>query len=798
MELSDLTAQIIKKREKKREVFGEKDSNLRLWSSRLNSLIELDSNAYWPEVIKCHEQEDKWSKILDAAQKLNRQIALFTSPKGDFTLAYNRAQRMWVNIGAVGIMREGKSEFIALATQLDKWVLPRKGTEHACTTAAINIINGKSPDGCEEVVRVFYHTVEEMVNIFRDFLVALGDDPEIISFEKIKTRAKFKEWCNSHIDMTFANKIAQGKTQLQLTFKEYRENVSEYIDRLIENKDDKEYDDYPIEDVKKGGVIGEKYYSSVSYYRSPSSKDGSEVFTSFATREAKVYTNFNVAGDTNVTNIQFLDTPGVGEQKVGIEKLLKDAVIRDLDIVIGIRKVGDGAANPLGEALLFNVLRESMATWPRANEWIYFILNAFPGTTYNQSQVSQKRIIDNLAIAGVDKSKIELEGDHFSTIDLLKNIEITENRFNDDNPLGHLLTHILTDFIPKIKDIDNDFYRIAEKEYNNIQQAYLSLVEDVKALRLPTFNNVSKTIDNHLEALHSALTKQTASINDITAGMHDQIISFCGKGEKPDFVGLEVAKVFGIEEKPFTSKEDLLQNLTTVADAEFRFAWNNRHEFQTYQLKRDALINTIKKSLFAKIDWSEASEALKNVKENVCRVYMQDGLLAKIVSEKDLEPFEWLDLFITQLDEEGEYPDLVNLFTQLKEYRIDAEQEMNQDVEDAAQKGFHFDDFGNWGFKKPENALRSFLESLLHIESATKNRIEEDMAANKVSKIETEISNVFHPVINSVILAQSGIAGKKPSRQQFEDFFRVHSKVFVNDTDTIKQGLVETCKRFCK
>ena len=166
---------------------------------------------------------------------------------------------------------------------------------------------------------------------------------------------------------------------MQITFEKYRMNIGDYVGNLIESDEDPKYRDFEISEIEKGEEEGREYYSSVSYYESPGAVDGSEVYTSFSTKEAQIFTNdFNIVGEDDVNNIQFLDTPGIGEQKVDIDTILSRAITKDLDIVIGIRKIGgEGAGSQLGEKYLFNALRKSINTWPKSKEWIYFILNSF-------------------------------------------------------------------------------------------------------------------------------------------------------------------------------------------------------------------------------------------------------------------------------------------------------------------------------------------------------------------------------------------------------------------------------------
>lgn len=800
MPLNPLINQILQIREGKAEIFSEKDTRLKQWNSKITSLIEVNGHEFWSGVISSAHQNSIWNEIVSEANNLKQRIIDFTSEDGIFRLACNRAQRKYINIGAVGIMREGKSQFIATATNLGKWVLPRMDTAHPCTTTAINIIKGSSPDGKINIARIYYQTVDGIVKLFAKYFEELGEDPAKVTSHNIRTRNQLRNWCVANQTIDFPNDIASGKTEMQIMFEKYRVKIDDYVDKLIESSADQQYEDYDIEEIERGGAVGKLYFSSVSYYETPNSVDGSEVYTSFSTKEAKIFTdNFNIVGEDDVNNLQFLDTPGIGEQKVGIDTLLAEAITRDLDIVVGVRKfgAGTGAANPLGEKYLFNALRKSMAVWPKSKEWIFFILNAFPGATYNLFEISRDRIISNLKKIGEKNTSIKLEESHFTAIDLLNNRGLTINGYTDDNPIGRFLTFILETLIPRISEIDNDFYNRAEKEYLNIESSYKKLVDKVKSLRLPSYNDLSEAIEKHLQALHNALKGATPSITKITDCLDDDIADFTGNGENPDQMGLEVAKVFGLEDK-FNSKEKLFELLSEKAGAEFKFHWYNHSEFSEYEFKRRALIQQMKKSLNDKIKWENATTSLNKAKEEAYTIFMTTGNLDKVVSSNVHNPSEWLDLFISLLEENGNYPHILSAFIGIRDYSINKEEELKKDIDEAIQRGYHYDKFEPWNFEKEDYTVKAFLESLYNIECATKNLLEDDLAKNKILSIATQISNVFNPLINCCALTLTNLGEKSKLRLEFENFFRAHGEIFVNDDDAIRQSLVEKCLNITK
>lgn len=803
MAISELTHQIVLAREQRKGTFIEKKAKLELWKGRLANLIGLEDKPLWNKIIESINSKEKWSALLDEAKKLKESIDTFTSENGDFTLAYSRATRDYVNIGAVGIYREGKSEFVANATQLrNDWIIPRQATNHACTTAPINIVNGSSKDGKRGIVRVYYYTVKQMVELFADYIEELGENPQIIKSENITTRIQLRSWCHSNEDMSFLNPIAETKTELQKKFMLYRKKIDCYVERLVEVKGDKVYTDYNISDIEKGEELARDYYSSVSYYQTPNDIDQHEVFTSFATRKAQVFTTFGIGDEAIVDGIQFLDTPGIGEHKVGIEKLLRSAVSKDLDIIVGVRKIGPNTNNDQEQQMLLNVIRGSMATWKNANEWIFFLLNAFPGATINHANASRDGIVDSLAIPGVGGTCISVSKSHFVNIDLKNNKELTPNGYIENNPIGRFLSSILEEFIPKIKMIDDGFYNLADAQYNTIESAYKDLQEVVNGISWPSYTNVSEQIDARFKLIDEAFANKGLykALSLIKSGLKDNISEFCGNGEGTDPMGTEVAKIFGVSCSSNDSFDDLFVCISKKQNnlfEQFEHAWATNNEFLKYQELKKELVKSMCESIRKKIDWKSACSALQQAKEKYYEILMEDGGLKGIFnSESSHSKEDWIDSFISLLKAEGGYNDLVLVFEKLRDHEINSVEEFTKDINDILRESSRHDKFDGENFEEAEDAMHAFVGSLYNIELVTKQITSDSLASSKVSKIDSSVRETFNLAMN--IVANETVVGQLPARRQFADFYRNHSSLLADSEKEQMQGLVDTCKLICK
>lgn len=800
MPISTLTRQIVQAREQRKGTFIEKKAKLDLWKGRLTNLIGLEEEPLWDEIVNSINSNEEWSTLLGKAKELKKNIDTFTAETGDFTLAYARATRDYVNIGAVGIYREGKSEFVANATQLrSAWIIPRQATNHACTTAPINIVNGSSKDGKHEFVRVYYYTVKQMVELFSDYIEELGENPDIIKCENISTRVQLTNWCRTNENMTFQNPIAENKTELQKKFQLYRKKIDCYVGRLVESESDTKYEDYSISEIEKGETRASEYYSSVSYYRTPNDIDQHEVYTSFATKKAQVFTAFGVGEEPNVDGIQFLDTPGIGEHKVGIEKLLKRAVSKDLDIIIGVRKIGPNTNNDQEQQMLLNVIRGSMATWKDAKEWIYFLLNAFPGATNNHAKTTSEGIVESLSIPGVGGKSISIAKSHFVAIDLKNNKELTPKGYDGNNPIGRFLSSILETFIPKIKTIDDGFYNLADAQYDAIEKAYGSLQKLVLAINLPTYTNVTEQIKSRFKSIDAAFKEQgmLAALAQIKSGLKDNISEFCGMGEgSSDPVGAEVAKVFGVTCPSKDSFDKLVEVIANKHKEAFEFEWETNNEFLMYQELKSKLIKSMRDSILSKIDWNSACNALQTAKTKFCEILMDEGRLRGVVnSEAEPSSEEWIDLFISLLKTEGGYNNLVEIFENLRDYKIDLVKELYGDIDRILRVSSRHDKFDGKSFEEPDDAMYAFISSLYNIELVTKQITLKTLASDKVSTISASYNKVFDQAFD--IVSTKGKHGHL-AYDQFADFYRNHSYLLADSELEQRQGLVDTCKLICK
>lgn len=789
--LSELTDSIVKSRESKSALFVSYKERLNSIKKVLDFILNLKTEPLWDEIISESKSNEKWTGLKDSARKLSEELQIFTGDEGDFTIAASRASRTYVNIGSIGIMREGKSEFIAQTTQLDKWILPRKKGEHACTTASINVINGSSVDGKTEFTRVYYYTVQEIVTLFADYLEEFDLSRDLISCDIIR-RDDLVKWCESNASK-MEQLIPSSKSKLKQKFLEYIRNIKQYVERLVELVKDKDghlsiasdavlFKDYQISDIIKGDNKGQEYYSSVSYYKTPDSKAGTEVYTSFATSKAEVYTNFKVDG-AEVNNIQFLDTPGIGEKKVGVDRILSEAVSMNLDIIIAIRAL-NGTAKEDQEQSFINILRSKVDGKTTAKDWIYYLLNIWDGQDYTDAEKCIKDLEYHLT-TGEESSSISLDKDHFRVIHLRDGYQLNSDGSTDsNNPIGKYLKTILENLIPKIDNIDEDFFDRATTTYMAILNKYDELLSSARSMHLCNYDDYGR-IQSLIDTLQLALAKENAKNPKIFTNIQHNIDDFCKLKD-----GALVAKIFGAKELSFSDSDSFYNKNKAAVQREYdEGSYNSNFDFQTYSNLKRKLTEAIREDIYNRMDQTEADRLLAATKETIAKVFIDSGKMG-FVSQS---PHEWFSKVLDLLTKEGCYPNLQSIISAFANHEIQARTIIEPRVKAVISKCIHHDDFGDpedYDFQKYENAAMTIVHSLFAIESYAKGLINDGLISDDIEQLQISFSEIYFSL--TMFAANPNQHKSGLIRDELYHFYENYSKeVFKGDKSLQKRSLVK-------
>lgn len=796
--LSKFTADIIAQRKDSRSRFESYEKELFKIKTTTDSIIKNSSSDLWKKIIEEHKVDEIWNDIIEKAQTLSTSLNDFMSDTGLFYLAKVRADRQYVNVGSVGVTQEGKSEFNASIASLKKGIVPIGGGSKSCTTARINIINGMSPDGKTNIVRVHYHTVNSFSKLLYSYLLELGATTERYKdLLSVKSKNELRLWIQSNKgSISDSQNLGDDKKiGKKIAVQEYFTNVESYIDKLGCPSED-----YSFEELTSGKDEhkdrAEEYYSSVSYFKKPG--DNKKVFNSFATEKAEVFSQFNVGNEQPINNLQFLDTPGIGEDRPGLERILAKSVSSDLDIIIAIRAARN-IQTDLQRTTLIAQLRSLLNKRPKSQEALYFIQNLWDQVDFTEGENEKANIQQRLETVGVT-DPIVLDDSHFRTINILKGYEVDKNgNTNYNHPVHNYLLSIFKQLIPKIKGIDEEYFEDAEKEYIQITNDFSELKIAINKLsnRLPS-DDMTKQIEE-VCSIVAGEWKTICSIDDeaIIGEIQCDLGRFCDQETGIvlcDVLGIE--KTEGIEDFDEENEDENYEYITDFVKNHSKEinicidkpSWNAGAELKCYAELKAKLLEIIEERIFSYINVDEAEKKIIALKCQIAELFRTNGKLSFVSVNKET----WWQEMSKLLNEEQYPEDLTKLISGFSSFSIDYRSILKKSIEKVIHESRHADNFGNpetYFFSSWEDAKKSITHSLLCIEKRVQSLVEEDVYREElgevVSLVNTHINNLRE------LTTYGKQVGKTPLREAWEQFYKKHAKeIFVDNDIEKKRALI--------
>jgi hypothetical protein len=820
--LSELTDRIIAQRDENRVAFNDRKKQLDRIKNNLDAISTFKSNPNWQVVIDENQCGEDWAKLLELSDTISSSVKQVTAYNGTFTLAKARADRNFVNIGAVGITKEGKSEFTAKIAKLDKNIMPRRAGNNSCTTARINIINGSSKDGKSDIARVYYYSVKQLAELLYSYLVELGDPNPDNALKSITTREGLQSWVRSNkraIDNS--TEIGRGERGgKKNAFMEYLNNVSDYINYLIEDKDlqylddgsfkeceNITYRDYDLSELiqNKSSVVNE-YYSSVCYFKNPD--ESRKQYKSYATRKAEIYWTFDVGNEGPIRNLQFLDTPGIGEDKPGLERILANAVSSELDIILAIKAAKPDEQQDTVRNMLVTQLRTHLNGRPKSQNALYFIVNLWNAAKFSDGVDEQRKLKKRLENTQ-DLAPIKLGDDHFRYIQIRDEVEVKQDDVTNTNkPIQSYLLDICQKIIPSISEIDKEYFSDAITAYDAIMAKYQELESLIARInrRLPD-DDISVRIDEILTNVGKEWEIVASKIkeSDLIDNIGYTINEFCNNP-----TGKVVAELFESEDAGISDFDADDDNYTSIDEfcaanddkisLKYKRAhWQTGDDFKQYADIKKELLSKIEETIFSRIDIKAAIAALDAKKVELAKVFMETGKLSALCADENTW---WGD--IAQIIKAQNYPAIDNgtskqiylyeAFEEFANLMIDYRKQLKSTLDGAADVYGHSDDFGEderYNFSSYDSSKRAIIHSLLCIENKAQTKIKQEVLEREMNKI----FKVFNSCIIKIGLVNNyaNQHEKTKEREQWVQFYKTFAKeIFANDENEQKQALIST------
>lgn len=810
--LSQQINDIVSARQEASSEFVSKLNEAKLWQSKITSICDfLDENIYvWEEIIaesstNCQSEWNSIKSDLEQLRKLlNDAISVSLDNKGELVEAEARSTRSYLNIGCIGPWRRGKSEVIAKLTGLDTWIVPTSKLDK-CTGTTINIINapyhyvenGKKVEA-KNVAVITRYSVEELCTILNSYFSML----DIPLFAKETTIEGFKKFCKSSADVI--HKVTDnpplGMGGFCKTLDDYIDHYPEYAgsllgtNRTIFNL---------LSDKSKA-----EYRPLVSYRKNPNTKDIS--YEVLATKKATVYTDFRLLGE-DVGKIQIVDTPGIGEKRVGVDAALSKALKTDLDIAIALAKV---AVNSDDEQLVqqFHELLKMELADREPENWVFYLFNLFKSENIDKLVVEtvMGNVLSDLKkpvnTSNGSKKGIVLPKDHISIIDCktdnpLLGYNDNELIMSEDAGIAPFIKNILELMVVSIAKVDKVFYKKARKKYDELKQSYEDLIQRLRSLSLKSYNT-HEIITSQIKKLHKALRaldyvnvveKIQNNINNLKDERNGEAIVRTFVADT-SLANKQRELVAGIKSLSDDDKEVVKYLATYIAKAldetyKLKGQYNTVEEFITYKALKDSLFEFMKRDIVNRIDESDGISKLAIRKNEYAECLLGDGRLKAILPEATPESF-WMD-FQKMLAKSANYPKLLECIDKFNAFNITIKNDVANLLDAILESCRHEDNFGKYGFSTYEYALRSFLFSLLSIETAIKDSVSN--SDGSVKEVITHQNTKFEKACGALcaITEYKQHESTVLSDELYALYSDFQDKFFSNDDTTVKQGIIE-------
>jgi hypothetical protein len=330
-------AQIIQKRRPLAQKIEAVESNLKTLSVALRKL---------------EKQRDQLLDRVDDSSVIGRlrEIDFFAIQRSidnelvTINSLWSRFSRNTLNVGVVGLARQGKSRLLQSLTGLSKSEIPDGSGDH-CTGVRSNIHH--NPEVGETYAEVWFHTEHSFLGeviapyywqlqlgshprTIQEFADTLPTLPEEIA-EKSQNATKYEHLCRYHKNLNKYRNVLAESSPRHISRHEIREYVAQY-------------------DLD----------SKVVY------------FNYLAVREVKIVCSFP---NTDIGQIALVDMPGLGDTGIGDEERMIKTLGQDIDLVLFVKMVGSkGATWAKPDVELYDMAKGALTDLP-VKEWSFVVLN---------------------------------------------------------------------------------------------------------------------------------------------------------------------------------------------------------------------------------------------------------------------------------------------------------------------------------------------------------------------------------------------------------------------------------------
>lgn len=614
-----------------------------------------------------------------------------------------RFNRETINISVVGRAGQGKSRLLQSISGVENEIIPAD-TGGDCTGAKSTIANAPG----KTYAHIKFYTEQEIVTQVNAYLEKLGANHFTVgSASRIP---------NIPVDTIEVTTTTQQSLLEQL--RKYVEHFDKYCDNLGQEMD--------VEDKSKI-----RYY--VAQY--DTGKPDKHFYAYLGVKEVTIYTQFPTE---DVGKVMLVDTIGLGDTSLDLEKKMLDTLVNDSDAAIVVRKADaqrDGVRNE--DDQLYDMLAEALGN-SGLEYWLFYAINAC-AALHNE-------VTGNILLEAF-KKKQESGAQKFADLMLV-------NCGNEDDVREKLLLPMLNFLAENLQHVDNNLMREANIQFANCYQKYFDLCSKVGNVLSGGFRKSLQAggLFDELYEDKLGLTRELKALMD----------KFADQNAKCELISDNVKAIIRNIASHCPAKEEIKHRLTAGGE--------RGHAPNVYLYYADNLRAAIRDE-FEQINRSTITGLQDDFKREVCNMLCEDtgGRMKRvpIQTEDQLASVDWMEILLEE--KLGEYLLVAEAVRDITSYRLNIEGLVEFKVDNALACLDYYPQ--NKRFMMPDFTGMSDDEIVFTIEQSLQNAIP-TIADDLMEGIQELLLIPYHSFRARLRKLNDRLVFKKDGQRELRNFYR--------------------------
>ncbi len=554
--------QIIQKRKPLVKRIKEVEKNLIDLIETLSKLENLRQR-----VIKSPDSSDVTQKLQNIM--FEGQLTAFKNRSNALRKLRERFDRESINIGVVGLMGQGKSTLLKSLSGLSNEEIPAQEGS-ACTAVRSSIYYEKGETKAKVIFHDEYSFLKEVIQSYYDEL-ELPNKPLTLD-----------DFANNQLPSPPQGSTKKAmydrlKNEYHLNIKKYRHLLKEESER-VKSISREEIRDYVVHQYDENNNL--------------------KSFNHLAVKQVEIYCEFP---KTEVEKIGLVDIPGLGDFRVGDEKLMLETLGREVDLVLFVKRpdsiryqwtTNDTELYEKGEKALDDL-----------SERAFMVLNH-----------TKKGGNDNFK--GCQKLKETIKENHLNVVDSL----IAD--CSNSDAAHEVLDIILRYLVNKIESLDKVHARKEQNILENMQKNLEIELQKANAV-LANYGNEEIAFSDSFEEFEKTLSNELAKLQDD--------LKIEKESQQPDKVFQDkVNEVFRLCETD--------HGIPSIEEIEIQYlSPENKKSYKIVYCKNVAIMRCALSKHFLKLN-EGLKKSLENLKKDITEIFV-DQLKFGNITEGNSEEF---------------------------------------------------------------------------------------------------------------------------------------------------------------